>query len=258
MSDLSPTINWPGGHRSAISILVHVPGASFDEETVDQENSLGIDYAPIGVRHLLRAFADVDVQATFAFTADALADAPDLLDVVRDAGHEIAASYCSTTAEVGDVVEHIASETGEVVPGLVARLPGFTTVDFDGDWGGDSGTSWLIDGRAGDLPRLQRDPNTAIIPVSPFLLDTAWLNPLRPLPPSSLLEAWMLALDAHRELGSFMPIVVHPHIIGRPGLLGTLVRFLDDVVARGDVWIAPVHHIAATWHTYYGNTEEKS
>ncbi|MCA9833601.1 MAG: hypothetical protein KC435_06635 [Thermomicrobiales bacterium] len=256
MSEFTQAFAWPGGHRSAVSILIHVPGYGFSEGGTDQEDLLGLDYAPQGVRHLLKMLADVDVQATFAFTAEALVDTPGLVEEVHEAGHEVAASFCSASASIGDLIGTIADDIGEPVHGLVSRLPGFPTSDFDGDWGNDSGLAWQIDGRSGDLPVLQRDPDAALIPISPYLMDTQWLSPVRPLPPSSLLEAWMLALDAHREDGSFMPVIVHPHIIGRPGLLGTLTRFLDDTIARGDIWIAPLRHIAATWHAYASDTEE--
>lgn len=251
MIDAAPAFQWPGGHRCAVSIIVHVPGFGFSEDGTSQASLLGLDYTPTGLRRILTALDDLDVSATFAFTAESLVDAPALVRQAHDSGHEIAASYCSASGATDDLLRFIREEIGERANGIVARMPGFPSNELDDAWGNDSGRAWLIDGRSGDLPLLQRDPDAALIPLSPYLMDTTWLSPERPLPPSSLLEAWMLALDAHREDGTFMPIVVHPHIIGRPGFLGTLVRFLDDVIARGDVWIARVDHIAATWHAYF-------
>lgn len=256
MTDYTPAFSWPAGHRTAISLLVHIPGHGFRDGGDHQDDQIGLDYTPQGVRHLLRVLADIDVTATFAFTSEAIEDAPELLAEVHDADHELAVSNCSTTGSIEDVIDAIADQFDLRVNGLVASIPGFPTSELEIDWGSDSGMAWLIDGRSGDLPSLQTNPNVALIPTSPYLIDTAWLSPQRPLPPSSLLEAWMLALDAHREGGIFMPIVIHPHIIGRPGFLGTLTRFLDDVIARGDVWIAPMQHIAATWHAYYAELGE--
>lgn len=253
MSDFSPAFTWPGGHLSAVSILVHVPGYGFSEGGTNQEDLLGLDYAPQGVRNILQMLADVDVQATFAFTSESIVDTPELVTDAHNAGHEVAASLCSASSSTSDLVGTLRDAIDGPVHGIVARLPGFPTSDIEDDWGSDSGKSWLVDGRTGDLPSLQRDPDSALIPISPYLIDTRWLSPERPLPPSSLLETWMLSLDAHREAGTYMPIVVHPHIIGRHGLLGTLTRFIDDIIARGDVWIAPINHIAATWHAYEGN-----
>lgn len=251
MSDHTSLFQWPGGHRSALSIIVHVPGYRFSEDGTSQEDLLGLDYTAIGMRKIFEAFSDVDVNATFAFTAEALADAPHLLQEAHERGHEIAVSFCSASGATDDLISNIEEEIGTRVTGIVARMPGFPSSEMDDAWGNDGGKAWIVDGRSGDLPVLQRDPDAALIPTSPYMMDTSWLSPARPLPPSSLLETWMLALDAHREEGTYMPLIIHPHIMGRPGFLGTLVRFLDDVIAHGDVWIARIDHIAATWHTYF-------
>lgn len=251
MSDNIPSFQWPGGHRSALSIIVHVPGYRFSEDGTSQEDLMGLDYTATGMRKIFEALSDVDVNATFAFTAEALADAPQLLQEAYERGHEIAASFCSASGSTDDLISDIEEELGTRVNGIVARMPGFPSSEMDDAWGNDGGKAWLVDGRSGDLPVLQRDPDAALIPTSPYMMDTSWLSPARPLPPSSLLETWMLALDAHREEGTYMPLIIHPHIMGRPGFLGTLVRFLDDVIAHGDVWIARIDHIAATWHTYF-------
>lgn len=251
MSDFSPTFQWPGGHRSALSLIVHVPGFGFSEAGTSQEDLVGLDYAPTGLRKIIESFEDLDVSATFAFTAESLVDAPEMVRLVHEHDHEVAASFCSASGATDDLVSRIEEEIEARVNGILARIPGFPSSELDHAWGNDSGKAWIVDGAAGDLPVLQRDPDAALIPTSPYLMDTTWLSPVRPLPPSSLLETWMLALDAHREEGTFMPLIVHPHIMGRPGFLSTLVRFLDDVIAHGDVWIARADHIAATWHTYF-------
>jgi hypothetical protein len=41
--------------------------------------------------------------------------------------------------------------------------------------------------------------------------------------------------------------VIHPHIILRPGFAGTLIRFLDEAIASGDVWMTRVDYLAQWW-----------
>ena len=250
MEDLKPAVQWPAGHRSALSLVVHVPGFGFSEAGTDQEDLLGLDYTATGIRNLFRTLEDLDVSATFAFTAEARIDVPELVTESYERGHEVAASFCSAGGAMDDLVASLSEDIGDQVNGVIARVPGFPTSELDDAWGNDGGKAWLIDGRSGDIPTMQSDPDAALIPISPYLMDTAWLSPVRPLPPSSLLETWMYSLEAARTHGLFTPIIVHPHIIGRHGLLGTLTRFLDDVIAYGDVWIARLDHIAATWHAY--------
>ena len=253
MDGFSPNFQWPGGHRSALSMVVHVPGFGFSEAGTDQEDLLGLDYTPTGIRNIFRTLDDLDIHATFAFTAESHVDVPDLIREAHQRGHEVAASFCSAGGAMNDLTATLAETIGQGVNGVISRIPGFPTSELDENWGNDSGRAWLIDGRSGDLPTTQRDPDAALIPISPYLMDTTWLSPVRPLPPSSLLETWMLALEAQRQQGLFMPIIIHPHIMGRAGLIGTLTRFLDDVIAHGDVWIARVDHIAATWQVYHDN-----
>lgn len=246
----SPTFQWPAGHRSALSLVVHVPGTGLSDESTSNPDLVGLDYTVTGCHHLLTMLADVDVKATFAFTAEAVQTAPQLVRLAAEQGHEIAASACSPAGSTEDAIESLYDLTNARINGLIEQLPGFQASDYTDAWGNDSGRAWHISGMSGDYPVLAPDSDAVRMPVSPYLIDSVWLSPARPLPQSSLLEAWSLALAAHRTDGSFMPVVVHPHIMGRPGFLGTLTRFLDESIASGDVWITRLDHIAATWHEY--------
>lgn len=256
MMDTANKVEWPGGHRAALSVLVHVPGTGLIDEATGQTELLGLDYMVTGLQRMLDSFADLDVPVTVAFGGDAAESAPQLVRRAGELGHEIAATACSATGSAEDLVDAIGLLTEERINGLIEQLPGFQASEQEEPFGNDSGRAWRITSTGGDLPCLVRDPDATIIPVSPYLIDTAWLSPTRPLPPSSLLEAWSLALGAHRADGTYMPVVVHPHIIGRPGFLGTLTRFLDEVIAAGDVWIARMDHVALMWSTYQQKTQE--
>ena len=256
MTDSMQAIEWPAGHRAALSILVHVPGTGLIDEATGQSELFGLDYTVTGLQRMLESFADLDVSATIAFGGDAVQSAPQLLRRAQELGHEIAATACSATGSTEDLLDTIARLSDDRVNGLVEQLPGFQASEQEEAFGNDSGRAWRITGSGGDVPILTRDADATILPVSPYLMDTAWLAPLRPLSPSSLLEAWSLALAAHRTDGTYMPIVVHPHIMGRPGLMGTLTRFLDEVIAAGDVWIARMDHIATMWSAYQQSTQE--
>ncbi len=111
--------------------------------------------------------------------------------------------------------------------------------------------NWSITGVGGDLPiKTVGEGQTTlstVIPVSPYWIDLPWLDPERPLPPSSLLEAWSLALAAVRTEGGLMTIVIHPHVSGRPGLAGIVTRFIDEAIESGDVWIATAAQVAEWW-----------
>lgn len=255
MTDSTSNIDWPAGHRAALSVLVHVPGTGLTDESTSQSDLIGQDYTVTGFHRMLESFADLDVSVTVAFGGEAVQSAPQLIRRAQELGHEVAASACSATGSTEDLLDAIGRLREEKVNGLVEQLPGFQASEQEEPFGNDSGSAWRITGSGGDLPFLARDPDATLMPVSPYLIDTAWLSPTRPLPPSSLLESWSLALAAHRTDGSFMPIVVHPHIMGRPGFMGTLTRFLDEVIAAGDVWIARLDHVATMWNLYQQKIE---
>jgi hypothetical protein len=111
--------------------------------------------------------------------------------------------------------------------------------------------TWVITGAGGDMPVMIQDTRTdqssVQIPVSPYWMDSSWLHPERPAPPSTLLECWSASLAAIRAEGGLMTIVLHPHISGRPGFADAVVRFLDEAIASGDVWIARADHVALWW-----------
>jgi peptidoglycan/xylan/chitin deacetylase (PgdA/CDA1 family) len=256
MTDVTSNIRWPAGHRAALSVIIHVAGLGLDSESTPTPGLVGVDYTVTGLQRLLDTLADLDVPATAAFTTEAANSAPQLLRRAVELGHEVAASACAATASTPDLIDTIKSLTGAPVEGLIEQLPGLPSADQDDVFGSDSGNAWRITGTSGDLPISVRDPNATIIPTSPYSIDMTWLSPSGPQPPSSMLEAWSLSLAAHRTEGTFMPIVLHPHIAGRPGFVGTVSRFLDEVIATGDVWIARLDHVARAWHELSPNSQE--
>jgi peptidoglycan/xylan/chitin deacetylase (PgdA/CDA1 family) len=44
-----------------------------------------------------------------------------------------------------------------------------------------------------------------------------------------------------------MSVGLHCRLVGRPGRAASLARFLDHVVACGDVWVATREEIARHW-----------
>lgn len=248
MTDHSARFPWPAGHRAALSIIVHVPGMGLDADGLRTPGLVGVDYSATGLDRLLEMFADLDVSTTIAFTADAVESSPQLPKRALDLGHEVAASACGSTVSAPGLLRTLSNVIDGPVHGMIEQLPGLPSSDLDDPADGDSGNDWRITGTSGDLPVPATDPDATIIPISPYLIDMTWLSPSSPLPPSSLLETWSLSLAAHRTEGTFMPIVLHPHISGRPEFAGTLGRFLDEAIAAGDVWIARLDHIARAWY----------
>ncbi|HZD78880.1 MAG TPA: ribulose phosphate epimerase, partial [Actinomycetota bacterium] len=56
---------------------------------------------------------------------------------------------------------------------------------------------------------------------------------------------WEEEVAGIRALGGLAVVTMHPQVIGRPGRLAMLDRFLGWVRRLGDAWIAPCAEIAA-------------
>lgn len=248
MTDPSATFRWPGGHRAALAVVVHVAGVGLDTETPPRADLVGVDYTATGLQRLLDTLGDLDITATVAFTADAVNGSPQLIRRTIDLGHEVAVSAASQGGSTAELIGTIERLTGAPIAGLVEQLPGQAASIATQPPARGERNAWRITGAGGDLPVSLRDPDATLIPISPYLVDTTWLAPDRPLPPSSLLEAWSLALAAHRSDETLMTVVLHPHVSGRPGFTGMVTRFLDEAIAAGDVWIGRLDHIARAWH----------
>lgn len=228
-------IRWPANHRAALAIVIPVPDLELAGASSD-----GSEYTAEGLRRLLSALADLDVIATFAVTNTQTLLGKRLVEELSAAGHEVVEDRSATQSAT------MIGEDGQWPDshGVVTGWPGAATVAD-----ATIPANWVIDGRTGDAPSLIEGSlvKSVHVPTSTYWNDASWLSPEHPLPPSSLLEHWSVSLADIRADGLLMTVVLHPHIAGRPGILSQVLRFLDEAVDSGDVWMSSVGNIAAWW-----------
>jgi peptidoglycan/xylan/chitin deacetylase (PgdA/CDA1 family) len=63
-----------------------------------------------------------------------------------------------------------------------------------------------------------------------------------------LKDAFELLLAEGKHAPKMMSVGLHCRLAGRPGRAAGLVRFLDNVAGRNDIWIATRLDIARHWH----------
>ncbi len=222
--------------------------------------------ARVGVWRILREFERRGLPLTVFGVSMALERCPEVTAALRELGHEIACHgwkwihYQGIAPEVeADHLAHgmalLERLTGERALGwytgrdspntrrLVADFGGF---EYDSDYYGDDLPFWLQ----------VRKSDGALAPhlVVPYTLDCNDMRFALPQGYSHGDEFFQYlrdAFDVHYAEGderpSMMSIGMHCRLLGRPGRLRALQRFLDHVQAHDRVWVARRIDIARHW-----------
>jgi peptidoglycan/xylan/chitin deacetylase (PgdA/CDA1 family) len=123
----------------------------------------------------------------------------------------------------------------------------------------EQGFTYHMDDYSDDLPFWDEVDGKSIL-ILPYALDTndmkMWTAPA--LTPAQWLEYaidtfdWLYAEGA--EAPKMMSLGVHLRIIGRPGRIGYLEKFIRHVKAQPRVWIATRKQIADHWASLSGDS----
>ena len=250
--------------RSAVALTF-----DFDAEEVwiaaDPDNasrpgvlSQGAYGARVGVPLLLEVLDRQEVRATF-FVPGAVAERyPDRVAEIVAAGHELALHGYTHTSPARLLV---AEEEAELTKSL-AVLSEFAP-DIAGyrspSWDFSPATLGLLEKHGlayssnfMDDVRPYLHPGTDIVelPVQ-WMLDDApyfwfsshdWLRSISPT--SAVEEIWRAELEGIHDLGGVSVFTMHPQLIGRPGRVAFLERFITYIKSLDNAWMAPCEQIA--------------
>lgn len=64
-----------------------------------------------------------------------------------------------------------------------------------------------------------------------------------------LIDSFDVLAAEGRTTPRMMSVGLHPRVIGHPGRIAGLVRFLDHIAGRDDVWVTRRADIAAHWRS---------
>ncbi|MCP5075938.1 MAG: allantoinase PuuE, partial [Rhodobacteraceae bacterium] len=215
--------------------------------------------ARAGFWRLHRLFTSAAIPLTVYGVATALARSPAQVAAMKDAGWEIAShglkwiEYKDFTPEDerADMVEAIrlhTEVTGARPRGWYTGRCSVNTVDLASDQGFD----YVADSYADDLPYWHGEQL-----IVPYTLDC---NDMRFATPQGFnsgdqfyayLKDTFDALYAEGEAGQarMMSIGLHCRLIGRPGRIMALKRFIEYAQSHADVWFARRVDIAEHWAT---------
>jgi len=271
----------PGNARIALSIVVNVEEGSEmnilegdrGPEVVDElgvalhkpirnyaneSNYLyGLKAGAPRVMRLLQAFG---VHATFTAAAQALEKAPELTKAIVAGEHEVCSHgwrwihqfHMNENQErdfIRKAVKSIEATTGHRPSGWLSR---YLLTDNTRRLLVEQGFTYHMDDFSDDRPFWDNSFEKAIL-VLPYALDSndmkMWTAPS--LTPADWLQYSIDTFDWLYSEGAndpqMMSLGLHLRIIGRPGRIGYLEKFLEHVTAKPDVWITTRKAIAKNW-----------
>lgn len=281
-----PQADWPGGARIALSLVLNYEeGAEYSIEHGDAHSEsflsdLGIASPLVGARHLnieslydygsrvgfwrlMKLFGERNIPLTVYAVGMALERNPEVAAAIVKAGHEIAShgwrwiDYHTVPEEeeAAHIRQTIATierltgsrplgwYTGRISPNtrrLVAAEGGFL---YDSDAYDDDLPYWMtVEGKGHLILPYTLDNNDSRFTRSQgFDLAEEFFIYLRDA------FDWLYAEGATTP--RMMSVGLHCRLVGRPGRIGGLARFLDHVQKHGDVWICRRIDIARHWRT---------
>ncbi|ETW95094.1 MAG: allantoinase [Candidatus Entotheonella factor] len=275
---LTPIYKWPNAAQLAVSIVVNVEeGAEATiadgdraPEPVDElgitlkrtmrnyGNESNYQYGiKAGAPRVLRALETRGITATFTAAALALERAPALARQIVAAGHEVCAhgyrwvhqfhmSQEEERAFIRRAADSIQATTGTRPHGWLSR---YLLTEHTRRILLEEGFTYHMDDYSDDAPFWDCIDGRSIV-ILPYALDNNdmkfWTAPA--LTPAQWLDYAIDTFDVLYEEGASQPrmmsLGVHLRIIGRPGRIRVLERFLTHAQSKPDVWFATRKQIA--------------
>jgi peptidoglycan/xylan/chitin deacetylase (PgdA/CDA1 family) len=263
------SVGWPGGARAAAAFTFDVDAESAvlwgSPGTADRMSVISHQaYGPlVGVPRLLDLLERHGIRSTFFVPGYTAHRYPDVVRRFVDAGHEIAhhgylheQPTALTVAEEIDAIDRGLAALQEVAG---VRPMGYRAPMWDLSWRtpallaerGFLYDSSLMDA---DTPYELAVGGTSLveIPIQWALDDWEQYCFLPDITGSGLIETpakavelWRTEFRAMREAGGCWVLTNHPFLSGRPSRAAALSELMAEVVACGDVWVAPLGDIAA-------------
>jgi allantoinase len=215
-----------------------------------------------GFWRVMRVFGERKFPLTVFAVASALPRYPEAVAAMKEAGWEIASHglkwieykdfpLAKERAHMRDAIRIHTETTGERPLGWYTGRSSVNSLKLAME---DGGFLYSSDSYADDLPYWVTGPKGPhlIIPYSLDANDMRFVNPQGFGNGEQLFQYLRDAFDwlyAEGETApKMMSVGLHSRLIGRPGRIGALARFLDHVGKHERVWVATRLDIAKHWH----------
>ena len=271
-ADEFPDFRWPNGARLALSLVVNVEEGAEASIADGDKYPEPVDELGIALKKPVRNFAnesnyryginagaarvmqlleDRGLAATFTACALALERAPTLAARIAGGSHEVCSHgyrwahlfHMSEDEERAYIRRAVESTTASMGTRPLGWLSRYLTTANTRRLLAEEGFRYTMDDFSHDRPFWDRTQALPLV-VVPYALDTNdmkfWTDPA--YTPDAWLKYATDTFDWLYEEGATAPrmmsLGLHLRIIGRPGRIATLKRFLDHVAGHADVWVA--------------------
>lgn len=273
---------WPGGKRLALSMVINYEEGSEHSYPVDKMiegigeflpvdipvedpgNESVYEYGPrVAIWRILGALERYDTKATFFATAIALKANETAARAIVDRGHEVCdhglrwTEHFRFTREkeaemIVESVKIIERVTGKKPVGFYAREPSANTIEIVE---GMQNFIYDSDEYNDDLPYRYggSKDRILILPYSPDANDFHFQSPMHRFSNSPdfltyLKDTLDTLLEESLSSPKMMSVGLHCRVIGRPGRIVALKKFLEYVnEKREGIWVATREQIARYW-----------
>jgi putative urate catabolism protein len=285
-----PDPKWPGGAKIAVQFVLNyeeggesciLDGDPASENLLSEivgaaawpgQRNLNMESiyeygSRAGFWRLHRLFTEHNVPVTVYGVTLAMARNPDAVAAMNEAGWEIAShgyrwhEYKDYPEEkerqhILDAVRVHTEVAGERPYGMYQGKPSDNTLRLVMEEGGFLYSS---DNYSDDLPFWVPDQSGKPFLIIPYTLDTNDMRFATPQGFNSGDQFFTYLKDAFDELyregeagqAKMMSVGLHCRLVGRPGRIAALRRFVEYVLSHQDVWVPTRLEIAKHWHAHH-------
>ncbi len=263
-------VPWPNGAKCAACLtfdmdadsLVHIARPKDSHRRLAAISML--QYGPdIAVPRIVETYRQLGIKQSFYIPAWCIERYPAAVDCILEGGHEIGhhgyihehPNELTRDEEIYWLdrgIEIIETATGQKPRGWRAPLYNMSEHSpallvergfaYDASLMGDD-VPYLLRTPGGDLVELPAHWGVDDWPQYVQSIELDYMMPIRA--PRQGFEIYRQEFDAVRRHGGLWVAVMHPFATGRLARWEVVAGFLEEVLADGDVWFAPMEEIAA-------------
>lgn len=263
-------VPWPNGARCAVAFTFDIDtdsGLHLDHGARAKElvaTNSWLRYDEIAMPRILRLYKERGLKQTFFYPAWCMETYPRIVEAILEGGHEIAhhgyihENYNALPVDrqeelLSRAVDTIVRMTGRKPRGFRAPLYNFSsaTADLLVKYGFVYDASLMTD----DVPHMidasgggsfVEIPSHWALDDWPQYVHAPDFNYMMTVrSPADAKSVFMAEFDAAWRHGGLWVGVWHPWVSARPARLDAIAEMIDEMQAKGDVWIASMEEIAA-------------